>query len=111
MVSKHLNEEFISEPLQPVAGTAQATGMAKGEPGFPGRFIWRGNECTLAEVLRTWKQSGPCKSGSDEIYLRKHWFRIRTTNGLEMTIYFERQPRSKRQAKARWWLYTVAQPD
>ena len=53
----------------------------------------------LAKVLETWKQSGPCKSGSNEKYLRKHWFRIRTTDGLEMEIYFDRQARSKHQAK------------
>jgi hypothetical protein len=24
-----------------------------------------------------------------------------------MNLYFERQPRSKAQRKARWWLYTI----
>ena len=106
-----MKEEFVSEPIRPVAGSADSATMVRGEPGFPKRFIWRDTEYLLDEILETWKQSGPCKSGSDEKYLRKHWFRIRTVDGWQMTIYFERQPRSKRQAKNRWWLYTVSQPE
>ena len=106
-----MKEEFVSELIQPVAGTAEANGMVRGEPGFPRRFVWRDTEYVLDEVLQTWKQSGPCKSGSNEKYLRKHWFRIRTTDGSEMTVYFDRQPRSKSRAKNRWWLYTLAQPE
>ena len=106
-----MKEEFVSEPIQPLAGTTDPSAMARGEPGLPRTFIWRGCECTVAEVLESWKQSGPCKSGSKEKYLRKHWFRLRTTAGLEMSVYFERQPRAKGQAKARWWLYTLAKPE
>ena len=106
-----MNKEFVGESIQPVVGTAVAAGMVRGEPGFPTRFIWRDTEHVLDEILKSWKQSGPCKSGSDEKYLRKHWFRIRTADGLEMDIYFDRQARSKRQAKTRWWLYTVSRPE
>ena len=100
-----MKEEFVSEPLQAVPGTAEPAGMVRGEPGFPRRFLWRGSEYSLAEILETWKESGPCRSHGKEKYLRKHWFRIRTADGLEMKIYFERQARGK--AKSRWWLYTV----
>jgi hypothetical protein len=79
--------------------------MAAGEPGLPGRFLWRGKEHEVATVLRKWKESGPCHHGSGEMYLRKHWYEIITVAGERMTIYFERQSRGK--AKARWWLYTV----
>lgn len=102
-----MKEEFISEPIKPVEGTFDAAGMARGEPGLPHRFIWRDKEYTVAEVLEKWKESGPCKTGGGEIYLRKHWFRLRCTDGLEMTLYFERQPRAKSQNKNRWWLYTI----
>jgi hypothetical protein len=102
-----MSEEFVSEPIKPVAGTFDTAAMTRGEPGLPGRFIWRDKEYTVADVLEVWKEHGPCKGGGPEQYLRKHWFRIRTTTGLEMTIYFERQPRSKSQSKKRWWLYTV----
>ena len=100
-------EEFVSEPIQPVAGTFDPAGMARGEPGLPQRFVWRDTEYSVAAVLEVWKEDGPCHHGSGEKYLRKHWFKILTDQGPRMTIWFERQARSKRQSKARWWLYTV----
>ena len=105
-----MSEEFVSEAIVPVEGTFDATGMTRGEPGLPSRFVWREQEYAVADVLEVWKETGPCKSGGGEQYLRKHWFRIRTGEGLEMTIYFERQARTKRQGKQRWWLYTVSKP-
>ena len=102
-----MREEFVSEPIKPVTGTFDTASMTKGEPGLPGRFVWRDKEYAVAEVLQNWKELGPCKSGGPERYLRKHWFRIRTETGLEMMIYFERQARVKGQNKMRWWLYTI----
>lgn len=104
-------EDFICEPIKPVPGTADPLAMSTGQPGFPSRFVWRNRQYTLDQILETWKESSPCKSGSSEMYLRKHFFRIATTEGPRMTIYFERQPRSKRQNKTRWWLYTVTHPE
>ena len=101
-------EEFISEEIVPVAGTSDPAAMAMGAPGLPDRFTWRDTEYAVAEVLKAWKESGPDKGHTAEIYLRKHWFEIRTTDGAIMTIYFERQARSKRQTKKRWWLYSVS---
>jgi len=106
-----MREEFVSEPIRPVAGTADTRAMTTGAPGLPGRFLWRDREYAVAAVLETWKETSRCKSGSDEQYVRKHWYRVRTEDGAEMKLYFERQARSARQRKARWWLYTVASPD
>ena len=103
-----MSEEFISEPIEPVAGTFDTAAMTRGEPGLPGRFKWRDREYTVADVLEAWKETGPCRSGGPEMYLRKHWYKIMTEDGSEMTVYFERQPRSKRRNKVRWWLYTVS---
>ena len=102
-----MQDEFVSELIMPVGGSFDVGGMARGEPSLPGRFMWRDKEYAVTEVLEKWKESGPCKSGSSEMYLRKHWFRILTEDGLEMTIYFERQPRAKRENKKRWWLYSI----
>ena len=102
-----MKKHFIGEPIQPVAGTMDTRRMARGEPGLPRKFIWRGEEREVAEVLEQWKETSSCKSGSDEQYVRKHWFRIRTTDGGEMKVYFERQARSGRERKVRWWLHTV----
>ncbi|NQU41698.1 hypothetical protein HQ520_00320 [bacterium] len=56
------------------------------------------------------EEADACWSGSGERYVRKHWFRIRTTDGQEMKLYFERQARSAREAKKRWWLHSVIEP-
>ena len=102
------NDTFVSEPVTPAPGTMDAAGTARGEPGLPGRFVWRGREYTVVDVLDRWKETGRCTSGSPERYVRKHWFRVRIAGGNEMTLYFQRQPRSRRERTRRWWLYTVS---
>jgi phosphoribosylglycinamide formyltransferase-1 len=103
---KATGEQFISERIQPDPESFDARGTAFGEPALPLRFSWRGKTVEVEEILDTWKDTGPCSHGSGEKYVRKHWFRVRTTEGEEMRIYFDRQARSKRDLKARWWLYT-----
>jgi len=96
---------FVSEPLEPVVASMSSAALAAGAPDAPRRFRWRNEEYEAADVLERWKESGPCRNGAAEVYLRKHWFRIRTTAGLVLRIYFERQPRAK--GKQRWWVYSV----
>jgi phosphoribosylglycinamide formyltransferase-1 len=100
------HKEFVSEPITPVAGSFDTASMAGGEPGLPSRFVWRGAEYGVVQVLDTWKTAGPCKHGSGEQYVRRHWFRVVTADGAEMEIYFDRQPRV-RQKSQRWWLATI----
>jgi hypothetical protein len=100
-------EEFVGEAIRPVAGTFDPRAMVRGEPGVPQRFVWRDQEYTVAAVLEVWKEDGPCRHRSGEMYLRKHWFQILTKQGPQMTIWFERQARSRPQNKTRWWLYTI----
>ena len=102
------SEEFVSEEMTPVAGTADTAAMARGEPGLPGRFMWRGDEYGIAGVIEKWKTSSPCSHGSGEVYLRRHWYRILTDPPAVMTVYCQRQARNRRRPKARWWIYTVA---
>lgn len=102
-----MNEHFVGEPVAPVPGTGDALQASRGGPGLPQRFIWRGTEYEVAAVLKTWRETGPCTSGSPEQYVRKHWFTVRTTSGEEMTLYFERQARSSHERKKRWWLFTT----
>lgn len=98
---------FVSESIIPVFDEGTSSAVAVGAPIVPSGFIWREEEYRIESVLETWKETGPCKHGSSERYLRKHWFRIRTTDGTEMEIYFERQARSSKQRKRRWWLFSV----
>ena len=102
-----MSEQFVSEMIEPVADTTDSAGMAIGEPGLPQHFSWRNRFYEVDEVLARWKKSSPCRNGSNERCLRKHWFSVRTTTGDVMKIYFERQSRTVRQAKVRWWLYTM----
>ena len=104
-------EEFICEAIEPAKETWDVAGMTRGETGLPMRFTWRGREYAVAEVLERWKTTGPCRHGSGERYVRKHWFRIRTTDGSDMRLYCERRPRSAREATRRWWLYTCTPPE
>lgn len=99
--------EFVCEPLEPVAGTFDAGPMSRGEPGLPARFRWRGQEYRVVEVAKRWKSSGPCRHGSEEMYLRRHWFEIITEPRARMTVYFDRQARDRSRPKARWWVYSA----
>ena len=93
-----VREQLISELLQPLNGEGDAGRSIPGEPVLPGGFRWRGEEYRVSEILEVWKETGSCTHGSGERYVRKHWFRIRTSGGGEMKIYFERKQRSARQA-------------
>jgi hypothetical protein len=107
-MSKIDGESFISEPITPKPGTFDTAIMATGAPGVPHQFTWRKKDYTLAEIIETWKTVGPCTSGSDEMYVRRHYYRIRTTTGETMTLYCDRQPpRGRSRTKNRWVLYTM----
>jgi phosphoribosylglycinamide formyltransferase-1 len=99
-------EQFISAAIQPVAGTFDAARMSTGEPGLPRQFRWGSQTIQIARVLKTWRETGPCRHGSGERYVRKHWFEVLTDSGETMQIYFQRQPRSRTNSR-RWWLFTV----
>lgn len=98
-------ETFIGESITPEDASFSTAAMARGEPGFPGAFRWRGRSYTALAILEQWKQSGPCRHGSGERYVRQHWFRVKTVDDIEMTIYFERQRRSS--GGSRWRLHTM----
>jgi len=101
--------EFVCEELIPAAGSGDAAMMSRGEPGLPGRFTWRGEAYEVAGVIETWKTQGPCRHGSGEMYLRRHWYRIQVRPRRIMTVYCDRQAKNRRKPKSRWWVYTVQQ--
>jgi hypothetical protein len=96
--------EFISEPIEPIAKTADPGAMARGEPGLPGRFRWRGREYIVTHVIRTWKTSTRDRG---ELYLRRHWHEVVTDAGRQFTLYCERQARIRHKPKQRWWIYSI----
>ena len=102
-----MKEQFVSESIEPVAATFDAARMAMGEPGLPREFIWRGRHIIIVNVRLSWKETGLCRHGSGERYVRKHWYEVETASDGIMKLYFERQPRGK-QKFARWWLFSVS---
>ena len=102
-------ETFVGEPIYPEDDSFSVSPMATGKPGLPRTFSWKGEKFSVLEILQEWKEAGDCRHGSGERYVRKHWFRIRTTENLEMRIYFERQARTS--GGSRWRLYTFRKGD
>ena len=99
-------ERFISEAIVPVVATSDTSLMAQGGPGLPREFLWRGQPLAVKSIVRSWSDTGPCRNGSAEQYVRKHWFEVVTQNGETMKIYFDRQPRGGAKAP-RWWLFSL----
>ena len=98
---------FVSEPITPLDASFDTRLMAQGQPGLPHKFRWRQREFALAQILEQWKEHGDCKHGSGERYVRKHVFRILTTDGVEMTVYFQRTFGRGRKIVTRWWLLRI----
>ena len=104
-----MRERLISEAIKPVIATCNTARMAAGESGLPEEFLWRGQTVKIVAVLRTWRETGKCRHGSDERYLRKHWFEVDTNSLGVMKIYFDRQPRGGSKGE-RWWLFSIRGP-
>jgi hypothetical protein len=104
-ITQLMKETFIGEGITPEDMSFSVSPMATGKPGLPRTFSWKGKRFSVLEVLEEWKECGNCRHGSGERYVRKHWFRVRTTEDLEMRIYFERQGRSS--GGSRWRLYSI----
>lgn len=98
--------EFVSETITPQQGTFDTQAMARGEPGLPRGFGWRGTVYEVVEKLGQWKHSS--REGSraqGELYLRRHYYKLRMSDGMVWTVYFIRQPARSGSAKRRWFLY------
>jgi hypothetical protein len=101
-----MGSRFVCERLYPQSGSFDASGMAAGAPGVPREFGWRERRLIVSKVLRSWRETGPCRNGSGERYVRKHWFELWTEDGELVRVYFDRQARA-RDAAARWWLHSL----
>jgi hypothetical protein len=103
--------EWISEQLTPRAASFDAVAMSRGEPGLPLGFTWRDREYDVVETLATWKESSPegGRAGG-QVYLRRHYFKVRVSTGDLWTVYFVRQNPRIGNPRLRWFLYTVEEP-
>lgn len=102
--------EFISEPIFP-AGAPDAAAMARGEPGLPPAFRWRGEQFQIVACLEYWKFTSRegSRAGGD-VYLRRHYHRLRMSDGREWIVYFVRQMPRSGSPKRRWFLYECSDP-
>jgi hypothetical protein len=99
---------FVSETLTPLEKSFDTAMMARGEPGLPHKFRWRKREWEVVQVLEQWKAHGDCAHGSGERYVRKHIFRVRTTDGWLLRIYFQRSfGRGNFRMRSRWWVHSI----
>lgn len=98
---------FVSEPITPLKAGFDAAGMARGEPGLPQKFLWRKKEFEVAEMLERWKEHGDCANGSGERYVRKHGYRIRTSDGKVLRLYFQRSFGRAKVTSSRWWIHSI----
>lgn len=106
---EHGREKFVGATIMPVELSLERAKI--GEPALPVRFQWAGKTWQIAQVIEQWKELGRCDRGSDERYLRKHWFQVRLVSGEEVKIYFLRQPgRSQKARTDRWRLYSIVRP-
>lgn len=102
-----MSEQFIGAAIQPDTESMDAARLGSGEPAVPRSFKWGRKTVEVVRLLRSWRETGPCRHGSGEQYVRRHWFEIETDAGQTMKIYFDRQPRA-RQQRLRWWLFSVS---
>lgn len=102
-----MKESLISEAIEPLMDETVDLPFQAGEPILPARFRWREREYRIETVVDSWKQYSPGTASMPDRYLRKHWFHVRTHDGAEMKLYFERKARSKGAERSRWWLYTL----
>jgi hypothetical protein len=100
--------DLVSEPIKPLADSFDTTRMARGEPGLPKGFVWRAASYHVVEELNAWKESSRegARAGGD-LYLRRHYFKLRMSDDRVWTVYFVRQTPRSGDPKSRWFLYTL----
>ncbi len=77
--------------------------MARGEPAWPTAFTWRDREYTIAHRVELEDERDRHGRAVSEAPL----VRDRDGHRRSMTLYCERQARSRSRAKSRWFLYTI----
>jgi RimJ/RimL family protein N-acetyltransferase len=98
--------QLVSERILPEQGAFDVAAMARGEPGLPASFVWRGQRYHVSRLLTTRRATGEDRG---DTYVRRHYFDIETSDALQMTIYFERNPGRARERA--WWLFTLSPPE
>ena len=94
-------DERLHEPIRPVPGSFDVRAMARGEPGLPRRFVWRGEEIRVERIERRGKET---EGDRGDVYVRRHVWVVRTEDGRRMELYADRDGR---RGRPRWWIRRV----
>jgi len=92
---------FVSEPIQPDVETMDPAQIARGEPGAPHAFTWRGTRYEVAQIARTWRSF---KVDRGERYVDRHWFELVLRSGETVKVYCLRRERTS----ARWFIFSIS---
>ena len=90
------------EPIEAVPGTFDLRAMARGEPGIPRRFRWRGHEYVVTAIVGTARETEPYEG-----YVRRHVTHVRTEDGSDFRLVGDRDGR---RGAPRWWVRAVTSP-
>jgi len=92
---------FISQAIEPQAGSFDPSAIGRGEPSLPSAFVWGTQTLVVASQLKSWRTT---KVDRGDTYVDKHWFDFLTPDGATATVYFHRRAL---RGQARWWLHTI----
>lgn len=92
---------FVSETIEPDAGSFDPSALTQGLPSLPTGFTWRGRHLAVATVVRTWRST---RNDRGDDYLDRLWFEFITTDGTAAVVYFDKHAKRRRE---RWRLYTI----
>jgi hypothetical protein len=96
----------VLEAVEAHPGLFDARRMARGEPGVPARFDWRGRTYVVAEVLEARREVENYSGGAKDGYVRRHAVRVRVESGEVMLLSASRGVGGA----ARWILRHVELP-
>lgn len=106
---------FICEAIEVHFASAP---LLEKKPGPPDRFIWRGEEFEIIEILSEWhdyrrrgRMSRNMRSthaavaeGRGSWGVGQDYYRVRTANGRIFDLYYDRAPKDVDRRKGAWFL-------
>jgi hypothetical protein len=95
----------VLEPIRPHAQAFQARAMARGEPGVPAKFDWRGRTYAVLEVLESRRETENERGTAADGYVRRHVVRVRVDSGEVMLL-----SASRGGGGDRWVLRSIEEP-
>jgi hypothetical protein len=113
--------KFISEPVE--VHHNQPPALEK-IPGPPDRFVWRGEDFSILEVLMEWHdyqrrgrmarnmqpQHAEAAARHGSWGVGQDYYRVRTSTGRFFDLYYDRAPKDANRRKGGWFLYQELAP-